>query len=180
MNAADEVFAAERPRLLGLAYRILASYTDAEDVVQEAWIRWQSVDHATVERPAAYLTTVTTRLALDRARSLARRREHYVGPWLPEPVAVEHGPEEHAELAESLTFGFLLVLDRLGPIERAVWLLAEVFGEPYALIASAVGKSEAACRQTRLRRVGSSCGGFDKPYKPLTRVFFALARCSYH
>ncbi len=154
MNVADETFGAERPRLTGLAYRILASYSDAEDVVQEAWIRWQGVDHDTVERPAAYLTTIVTRLALDRARTIARKRESYVGPWLPEPIAVEPGPAEHAELAESLTLGFLLVLDRLSPVERAVWLLAEVFGEPYALIASATGKSEAACRQiaSRARR----------------------------
>jgi RNA polymerase sigma-70 factor (ECF subfamily) len=154
MTGADEVFAVERPRLLGLAYRILASYTDAEDVVQEAWIRWQRVDVERVEAPAAYLTTILTRLALDRVRTLARRREHYVGPWLPEPIAVERGPEENAEMAESLTLGFLMVLDRLNPTERAVWLLAEVFGEPYALIASVTGKTEAACRQiaTRARR----------------------------
>ncbi len=151
MRPADEVFATERARLLGLAYRILSSYADAEDVVQEAWIRWQGVEAHAVERPAAYLTTVVTRLALDRARTIARRREHYLGPWLPEPVAVECGPEVHAEMAESLTLGFLLVLDRLAPTERAVWLLAEVFGEPYALIASAVGKSEAACRQIAAR-----------------------------
>ncbi|MCK4178012.1 RNA polymerase sigma factor SigJ [Aciditerrimonas ferrireducens] len=154
MSAADEIFAAERPRLLGLAYRILASYADAEDVVQETWIRWQAVEHDPIARPAAYLTTIATRLALDRARILARRREDYVGPWLPEPVAVQRGPEDHAELVESLTLGFLLVLDRLSPTERAVWLLADVFGEPYTDIASVVGKSEAACRQiaTRARR----------------------------
>jgi RNA polymerase sigma-70 factor (ECF subfamily) len=154
VNVADEVFATERPRLLGLAYRILSSYADAEDVVQEAWIRWQGVDHDTIDRPAAYLTTTLTRLALDRARTIARRREHYVGPWLPEPIAVEHGPEDYAEMADSLTLGFLMLLDRLSPTERAVWLLADVFGEPYALIASATAKSEAACRQiaTRARR----------------------------
>jgi RNA polymerase sigma-70 factor (ECF subfamily) len=154
VNAADEVFATERPRLLGLAYRILASYADAEDVVQEAWIRWQGVDHATIDRPAAYLTTTLTRLALDRTRTIARRREHYVGPWLPEPIALERGPEDHAEMADSLTLGFLILLDRLSPTERAVWLLADVFGESYALIASATAKSEAACRQiaTRARR----------------------------
>jgi RNA polymerase sigma factor (sigma-70 family) len=154
ISGPDEDFAAERPRLLGLAYRILASYSDAEDVVQEAWIRWQSVDHDNIDSPAAYLTTVLTRLALDRVRTIARRREHYVGPWLPEPIAIEQGPEGHAEMAESLTLGFLMLLDRLNPTERAVWLLADVFAEPYTLIASATGKSEAACRQiaTRARR----------------------------
>ncbi len=154
MSTADDDFVAERPRLLGLAYRILSSYGDAEDVVQEAWIRWQGVDHGAIEVPAAFLTTVVTRLALDRVRTVARRREQYVGPWLPEPVAVGPGPEEHTEMAESLTLGFLLLLDRLTPTERAVWLLADVFGEPFGLIASATGKSEAACRQiaSRARR----------------------------
>jgi len=148
---AEQLFAAERPRLLGLAYRVLGSFGDAEDVVQEAWLRWAGVDHAGVERPGAYLTTVVTRLALDRVRAVARRREQYVGPWLPEPVALEPGPEEHTEMAESLTLGFLLLLDRLTPAERAVWLLAVVFEEPYALIAEAVGRSEAACRQLASR-----------------------------
>jgi RNA polymerase sigma-70 factor (ECF subfamily) len=151
VSTTDDAFAAERPRLLGLAYRILASHADAEDVVQEAWLRWQGVDHDTIERPAAYLTTITTRLALDRARTIARRREQYPGPWLPEPIATERGPEERAEMADSLTLGFLLLLDRLSPTERAVWLLADVFGEPYAVIASAVGKSAAACRQIAAR-----------------------------
>jgi RNA polymerase sigma-70 factor (ECF subfamily) len=150
----DGDFAAERPRLLGLAYRILSSYGDAEDVVQEAWIRWQGVEHDDITSPAAYLTTVVTRLALDRTRTIARRREQYVGPWLPEPIAIDRGPEERAEMAESLTLGFLMLLDRLSPTERAVWLLADVFAEPYALIAEATGKTEAACRQiaTRARR----------------------------
>jgi RNA polymerase sigma-70 factor (ECF subfamily) len=150
----DGDFAAERPRLLGLAYRILSSYGDAEDVVQEAWIRWQGVEHDDITSPAAYLTTVVTRLALDRTRTIARRREQYVGPWLPEPIAIDRGPEERAEMAESLTLGFLMLLDRLSPTERAVWLLADVFAESYALIAEATGKTEAACRQiaTRARR----------------------------
>lgn len=150
-TAADDVFAAERPRLLGLAYRVLGTFGDAEDVVQEAWLRWSTSDQGAVERPAAFLTTVVTRLALDRVRSVARRREQYLGPWLPEPVSLAPGPEEHAEMAESLTLGFLVLLDRLGPTDRAVWLLADVFGEPYSLIAEAVGKSEAACRQIASR-----------------------------
>ena len=154
VTGSGEDFAAERPRLLGLAYRILSSYGDAEDVVQEAWIRWQGVDHDSIESPAAYLTTVVTRLALDRTRTIARRREEYLGPWLPEPIAIERGPEEHSEMAESLTLGFLMLLDRLNPTERAVWLLADVFATPYALISEATGKSEPACRQiaTRARR----------------------------
>jgi RNA polymerase sigma-70 factor (ECF subfamily) len=154
MSDAVAVFEAERPRLLGLGYRMLGSLTDAEDVVQEAWLRWNRTTVATIDNPAAWLTTVTTRLALDRVRTIERRREDYVGPWLPEPVAVEQGPEEAAEVADSLTLGFLVVLDRLTPTERAVFLLAEVFGEPFASIAAAVGKTEENCRQiaTRARR----------------------------
>jgi RNA polymerase sigma-70 factor (ECF subfamily) len=147
-------FEAERPRLLGLGYRMLGSLTDAEDVVQEAWLRWDRTDQDTIDNPAAWLTTVTTRLALDRVRTIQRRREEYVGPWLPEPVAFERGPEETAEVADSLTLGFLVMLDRLTPTERAVFLLAEVFGEPFAAVAGAVGKTEENCRQiaTRARR----------------------------
>jgi len=150
----DTVFSAERPRLLGLAYRMLGSLADAEDVVQEAWLRWHRPDAATIERPAAWLTTVVTRLSLDRLRTIERRREAYVGPWLPEPVALGPGPEDTAELAESLTLGFLVLLDRLGPVERAVFLLADVFGESYRTIAVTVGRSEEACRQiaSRARR----------------------------
>jgi RNA polymerase sigma-70 factor (ECF subfamily) len=147
-------FEVERPRLLGLGYRMLGSLTDAEDVVQEAWLRWDRTDPATIDNPAAWLTTVTTRLALDRVRTIERRRKEYVGPWLPEPVAFERGPEETAEVADSLTLGFLVVLDRLTPTERAVFLLADVFAEPFAAVAGAVGKSEENCRQiaTRARR----------------------------
>jgi RNA polymerase sigma-70 factor (ECF subfamily) len=149
-----DAFAGERPNLLGLAYRMLGSLSDAEDVVQEAWLRWSTADRASIVNPAAWLTTVTTRLALDRTRAVRRRREAYVGPWLPEPVATTPGPEDRAELAESLTLGFLVVLDALNPTERAVFLLADVFGTPFADIAAAVGKSEAACRQiaSRARR----------------------------
>jgi RNA polymerase sigma-70 factor, ECF subfamily len=159
VSAADDggagAFEEERPRLLGLAYRMLGSLADAEDVVQDAWLRWAGADQAAVENPPAWLTTTTTRLALDRIRSLSRRREDYVGPWLPEPVALaDGGPEGATELAESMTLGFLVVLDTLSATERAVFLLAEVFGEPYADIAAAVGKSEDNCRQiaSRARR----------------------------
>lgn len=148
----DGSFAPERPRLLGLAYRMLGSLHDAEDVVQDAWIRWEGAEHEAIENPAAWLTTVTTRLALDRLRSLARRREDYVGPWLPEPVALPVAdPADATERAESLTLGFLVVLDSLSAIERAVFLLADVFDEPYATIAAAVGKTEENCRQIARR-----------------------------
>jgi RNA polymerase sigma-70 factor, ECF subfamily len=149
-----EQFEAERPRLTGLAYRITGSIADAEDVVQEAWIRWAAREPDGVDNPAGWLTTVTSRLALDRLRAQRRRREVYVGPWLPDPVPTVRSVEETAELAESLTLGFLVLLDSLGPSERVAFLLGDVFGEPYSVIAEVLGRSEPACRQlvSRARR----------------------------
>jgi len=148
-----DVFEQARPRLLGLAYRMLGTVSDAEDIVQEAWLRWER-STATPERPEAWLTTVTTRLALDQLRSAQRRRELYVGPWLPEPVTTDPAPEQIAIMSESLTLGFLTVLDALSPVERAVFLLADVFAVAYADIAVTVDRSEVACRQiaSRARR----------------------------
>jgi RNA polymerase sigma-70 factor, ECF subfamily len=148
------VFSAERGRLLGLAYRMTGSLAEAEDVVQDAWLRWSGTDRSAVDNPAAWLTTVTTRLSLDRLKAIDRRRAHYVGQWLPEPVATTRGPEEAAEVADSLTLGFLVLLDRLTPLERAVFLLAEVFAEPYSEIAATVDRRPDACRQiaSRARR----------------------------
>ena len=153
-DGSTDVFETERPRLVGLAYRMVGTVSDAEDVVQDAWLRWQGIPAGDVDRPAAWLTTVTTRIALDHIRSERRRREDYVGPWLPEPLVSDTGPDDAAVLAESLRLGFLTVLDRLKPVERAVFLLADVFSVPYAEIAETVGKSEAACRQiaSRARR----------------------------
>lgn len=147
-------FEQARPRLLGLAYRMLGTVADAEDAVQDAWLRWQAADQSAIDSPAAWLTTVTTRLCLDRIRATQRRREEYVGPWLPEPIALERSPEESAELSDSLTLGFLVLLDELRPVERAVFLLADVFGVPFSEIARSVDRSEAACRQiaSRARR----------------------------
>ena len=149
-----DIFEGERPRLTGLAYRITGSLADAEDVVQEAWIRWADQEAGTVDNPPGWLTTVTSRLALDRLRAQRRRREVYVGPWLPDPVPTARSVEDTAELAESLTLGFLVLLDSLGPMERVAFLLGDVFGEPYPVIAEVLGKSEPACRQliSRSRR----------------------------
>ena len=149
-----ELFERERPRLTGLAYRITASIADAEDAVQETWIRWTKMHHKEITNPAGWLTTVTSRIALDRLRAQRRRREMYVGPWLPDPVTTDRSPEDAVELAESLTVGFLVILDRLGPAERVAFLLGDVFGEPYSVIAEVLGKSEEACRQlvSRARR----------------------------
>lgn len=153
-------FEAERARLVGLAYRILGSRLDAEDIVQEAWLRYERTDPTTIDQPAAWLTTVVSRLSLDQLRSARHRREAYVGPWLPEfvrsgePVPAEADPEASAELAESLTVGFLRVLESLGPTERVVFLLADVFDVPHAQIAAIVDRSPEASRQiaSRARR----------------------------
>ena len=147
----DELFEHERARLVALAYRITGSATTAEDLVQEAWIRWANVERDGVARPAAWLTTVTSRLALDHLKSARHRREAYVGPWLPEAVDIEPGPSEHAELAESLSLGLLAVLERLGPTERVVFLLADVFALPFGDIAAVVDKTPEACRQVASR-----------------------------
>jgi RNA polymerase sigma-70 factor (ECF subfamily) len=159
-SAADErleVFAAERPKLLGLAYRLLGSLTDAEDVVQDAWLRWSRVDdqtYSTIERPGAWLTTTVSRLGLDRLRARRRERVEYVGPWLPEPLVrpmPTNDPAQAAEVADSLTTAFLLLLERLSPEERLVLLLVDVFGEPFTTAASLVGKSHDATRQLAVR-----------------------------
>lgn len=159
MTSPDELFAAERPRLVGLAYRLLGSVVDAEDVVQEAWIRWSKVDHASIERPAAWLTTVVSRLGLDRLRSRQRERTEYVGPWLPEPLvesisahSMEGGqPERAAELSDSLTTAFLTMLEELTPEERLVLLLVDVFDEPFRSVAATLDRSEESCRQLAVR-----------------------------
>src|SRR5262245_44787870 len=158
-QACDDLarFEAERPRLVGLAYRLLGSLADAEDVVQEAWLRWRRADRAAIEQPAAWLTTVTSRIGLDRLRARQRERADYVGPWLPEPIVEpldQDDPERHAELSDSLTTAFLLLLEELGPTERLVLLLADVFDQPFADIAAVLGRSPAACRQlaSRARR----------------------------
>ncbi|MHB1446521.1 MAG: RNA polymerase sigma factor SigJ [Acidimicrobiales bacterium] len=150
-QSSGDAFTAERARLLGLAYRILGSIVEAEDVVQDAWLRWSAAEPAGIERPAAWLTTVTARLALDRLKSARRRRETYVGPWLPEPVLTSPGPEGVAEAAETLTLGFLAMLEVLDPVSRVVFLLTDAFGYPSSDVSAAVGKSPAACRQIASR-----------------------------
>ena len=158
VSAVERTLVDERARLLGLAYRITGSRVDAEDVVQEAWERARRSDRVSIDRPAAWLTTVVSRLALDRLRAAQRRRENYVGPWLPEPVvAVDEpsgelaDPARLAELAESLTFGFLRVLETLTPVERVVFVLADVFAVPFGEIAPVVERSPDACRQVASR-----------------------------
>ncbi|OKJ65540.1 RNA polymerase subunit sigma-24 [Streptomyces sp. CB02009] len=138
--------------LLGVAYRMLGRAADAEDVVQEAWLRWTAEDRTEVREPRAFLVRITTRLAIDRLRQAQARRESYVGPWLPEPVVTDFGPTapdtaERALLADSVSLAVLVVLESLSPLERAVFVLREAFGFPYAEIATALDRSEAAVRQ---------------------------------
>jgi len=148
-----EVFDSNRPLLFSIAYRMLGSVMEAEDVVQEAFLRWQGAHDDEVRSPSAYLSTVVTRMCIDRLRSALARREQYVGPWLPEPLLSEQVPEiaGSADLDDSLSMAFLELLESLTPVERAVFLLREVFDYDYPEIASLVGKSEANCRQIARR-----------------------------
>jgi RNA polymerase sigma-70 factor (ECF subfamily) len=143
------LFNEHRGWLFAIAYRMLGSATDAEDIVQEAFVRWMEAGDAEVQSPKAYLSAIVVRLAIDHLRAARSRREQYVGPWLPEPVEAGHMPDvaDTVALAESLSFAFLVLLESLGPLERAVLLLHDVFDYTYPEIASMVGKSEANCRQ---------------------------------
>ncbi|MEU9885795.1 RNA polymerase sigma-70 factor [Sphaerisporangium sp. NPDC051011] len=147
LEQAAEVFAGVRPRLFGIAYRMLGSATEAEDLVQDAWLRWQAYDRATVDNPAAFLATTITRLAINAAQSARARRETYVGPWLPEPVDTAADPYLGAERGEALEFAVLLLLERLTPTERAAYVLREAFEYPYRQIADITRLNEAAVRQ---------------------------------
>lgn len=144
-----EIFNQYRTLLFSIAYRMMGSATEAEDIVQEAFLRWLQLDDKAIQSPKAYLSKVVVNLCLDQLRLVKAQRETYVGPWLPEPVLTGARPElaDSAVLAESLSFAFLIMLESLGPLERAVFLLREVFEYDYAEIASIVGKSEANCRQ---------------------------------
>ena len=144
-----ETFEEHRSTLIGAAYRILGSRTEAEDVVQDAWIRWSDVDHDTIDQPRAFLLTVTSRLALNRLRQLATRKESYVGPWLPEPVASDPrgDGEAAAQLADEVSMAMLIVLESLSPLERAAFVLSEVFGMSAPEVAEALDRSPAAVRQ---------------------------------
>ena len=149
MTSNLDAFTAHRDLLLGIAYRMLGSVAEAEDIVQETYLRWQKQDAATIDSPKAWLIATATRLCIDQLRSARQRREHYVGVWLPEPLLQGAAPaaSEHAALADSLSMAFMLMLETLSPVERAVFLLREAFDYDYAEIASIVQKSEAACRQ---------------------------------
>src|SRR4051794_28431676 len=147
LEEATAVFADLRPRLFGIAYRMLGSVTEAEDLVQDVWLRWQTSDRSAVINPGAYLATAITRLAINATQSARARRETYIGPWLPEPVDTSADPYLGAERGEALNFAVLLMLEKLSPHERAAYILREAFDYPYDQIAGILQSSEPAVRQ---------------------------------
>ncbi len=155
-DTATELFEEHRPVLMGVAYRMLGRVADAEDVVQDAWLRWSGGDRTAVREPRGFLVRITTRLAVDRLRQIKARGETYVGPWLPEPYVTGFGDTvtdtaERAVLADSVSLAVLVVMETLSPLERAVFVLREAFGYPYADIAAMLDRGEAAVRQLAAR-----------------------------
>ncbi|MGE3277366.1 MAG: sigma-70 family RNA polymerase sigma factor [Vicinamibacterales bacterium] len=187
-------FEPHRRRLLGLAYRMLGSMAEAEDAVQEAYLRWHGVDRDGIAEPRAFLLTTTTRICLDVLKSARARREAYVGPWLPDPVidTAALAPDTETEMAEDLSVALLLALDRLSPLERAAFLLHDVFDYSFAQVGEALGRSDAACRQlasrarTRVRsarpagemapRTSSGRGAVDPRHAELLDAFLIASR----
>ena len=188
MASPAESFEPYRRRLLGLAYRMLGSMADAEDAVQETYVRWHGADRDTVSDPRAFLTTTTTRLCLDMLTSARARREEYVGPWLPEPVldTAALAPDSRTELAEDLSIALLLTLDRLSALERAAFLLHDVFDFSFSEVAAALERSEPACRQLAARarahvqearpRGLSRSGEIDPKHAKLLSAFMAATQ----
>jgi len=144
-----EIFKRHRARLFGIAYRMLGTHAESEDILQEAYIKWHQANVEAIETPEAWLVTIVTRLSIDRLRKASNERETYIGPWLPEPLAVsdQPSPEEELELASNLSLAFMVLLERLSPVERAAFLLHDIFDCGYADIARIVGKTETASRQ---------------------------------
>jgi len=181
LEEATAVFMSVRPRLFGIAYRMLGSASEAEDLLQEAWVRWQTYDRATVVNPAAFLATTTTRLAINALGSARVRRETYIGPWLPEPVDTSADPYLGAERGEALEFAALLLMDKLTPHERAAYVLREAFDYPYAQIADILGSTEPAVRQLVSRARKHMAGERRVPVsksgqRELLTTFIAAAR----
>ena len=181
LEEATAVFMSVRPRLFGIAYRMLGSASEAEDLLQEAWVRWQTYDRATVVNPTAFLATTTTRLAINALDSARVRRETYIGPWLPEPVDTSADPYLGAERGEALEFAALLLMDKLKPQERAAYVLREAFDYPYAQIADILGSTEPAVRQLVSRARKHMAGERRVPVsksgqRELLTTFIAAAR----
>jgi RNA polymerase sigma-70 factor, ECF subfamily len=178
----EEAFQASRSHLLGLAYRMLGSFSEAEDIVQEAWIRWRSAGDEHVVKPLAFLRKLTARLCLDQLKSARRRREHYVGTWLPEPVPDYAASEiDEPVLADDITMSLLLAMERLSPAERAAFLLHDIFDLPFAEIASILDKPETACRQLATRgrkQLRSDRKRFDADRATAERLTTAFLKAS--
>lgn len=170
MDAATLAFDRHRPRLKGIAYRMLGSVAEAEDVVQDAWLRWHEAAHGALDSAEAWLVTVTTRIAIDRLRAAKAQRTQYVGTWLPEPIVSDSPatPEQLLERADDLSMAFLTVLERLTPEARAAFLLREVFDAEYDEIAQTLGKSAAACRQL-VSRAKAQVREDDRPRQAVPR-----------
>ncbi|MEV6825187.1 RNA polymerase sigma-70 factor [Amycolatopsis sp. NPDC051102] len=181
LEAATAVFTQLRPRLFGIAYRMLSSVAEAEDLVQEVWLRWQAYDRSTVANPEAFLATTTTRLAINVLQSARNRRETYVGPWLPEPVDTSADPYLGAERGEALEFAALLLMEKLTPGERAAYVLREAFDYSYAQIADILSSTESAVRQLVSRARKHIAGERRAPVpaaeqRELLTAFLAAAR----
>jgi RNA polymerase sigma-70 factor (ECF subfamily) len=182
-----EDFEPHRGYLRGLAYRMLGSHAEAEDAVQEAWLRWRDADRSDITHPRAFLARTVTRLCLDRLKSAQAQREVYVGPWLPEPIVdddalAQPGPDAASEFASDLSYAFMLALERLSPLERAAFLLHDVFDAEFTEVAAALGRSEAACRQlasrarTRIREARPRFEVSSEDCERLATAFLQAAR----
>lgn len=181
LDQAASAFLELRPRLFGIAYRMLGSVAEAEDILQEVWLRWQRTDRTVVIDPPAFLARTTTRLAINVAQSARARRETYVGPWLPEPVDTSVDPAVGAERGEALEFAFLLLLEKLNPTERAAYVLREAFDYPYGEIADILQLSAANTRQVVSRARKRLSAGRREPvdtaeHRRLLEAFLAAAR----
>ncbi|MEA5360666.1 RNA polymerase sigma-70 factor [Amycolatopsis sp., V23-08] len=181
LDQAAAVFAGVRPRLFGIAYRMLGSAADAEDLLQEVWLRWQACDRSAVTHPGAYLATTTTRLAINAGKTARARHETYVGPWLPEPVDTTADPQLGAERAAALELAVLVLLESLTPSERAAYVLREAFDYPYRQIAEIVRTTEAAARQLVSRARKHLAAGRRAPasapeHRRLLTAFVAAAQ----
>ncbi|MFF2933143.1 RNA polymerase sigma-70 factor [Streptomyces mirabilis] len=181
LDQATREFMAARPHLFGIAYRVLGSVVEAEDIVQDAWLRWQNTNRADIVEPTAFLATVTSRLAINLAQSAPKRRESYIGPWLPEPVDTRLDPQLGAERAEALDMAVLHLMEKLNPVERAAYVLREAFDYPYKRIADMLETSEANTRQLVSRARKRLSAERREPVSPaahrrLLEVFLSAAQ----
>ncbi|MDX3757898.1 RNA polymerase sigma-70 factor [Streptomyces mirabilis] len=181
LDQATREFMAARPHLFGIAYRVLGSVVEAEDIVQDAWLRWQNTNRADIVEPTAFLATITSRLAINLAQSAPKRRESYIGPWLPEPVDTRVDPQLGAERAEALDMAVLHLMEKLNPVERAAYVLREAFDYPYKRIADMLETSEANTRQLVSRARKRLSAERREPVSPaahrrLLEVFLSAAQ----